>query len=86
MWTMNWMRLGGPALVVALVAGCGTAPEPKARVVNQSGYSDAFKQGYTEGCGSAGGRGQRRDETRYKTETDYMIGWNDGFSACQRRR
>lgn len=86
MKTMNWIRLGA-ALAAGLVAGCGsTPPEPKARVVNQSGYSEAFKQGYSEGCESAGGRGQRRNESRYKTEVDYMIGWNDGYSACRKGR
>jgi hypothetical protein len=84
MKTMNWMRLGGAALAAGLVAGCGTTPEPKARVVNQSGYSEDFRQGYAEGCESAGGR-QRRNESRYKTEADYMMGWNDGYSACRRR-
>ncbi len=84
MRTIDRMRLGVVALAAGLVAGCGSAPEPKARVVNQSGYSDTFKQGYSEGCESAGGR-QRRNESRYKTEVDYMIGWNDGYSACRRR-
>jgi len=76
--------LSGCAL--ALLAACGTAPEPKARVVNQSGYSETFRQGYADGCDSAGARSQRRDESRYKTEADYMMGWNDGYSACRRTR
>jgi len=86
MKTRGWIRLGGATLVACLVAGCGSTSEPKARVVNQGGYSDDFKQGYAEGCESASGRGQRRNESRYKTEADYMMGWNDGYSACQRRR
>jgi hypothetical protein len=53
--------------------------------VNLSGYSPSFRQGYSDGCDSAGSR-QRRNESRYKTESDYMMGWNDGFSVCQRRR
>ena len=87
------------ALVVALLAGCSAvAPErrstdstgsptpskPSDRV-NLSGYSPSFKQGYADGCDSAGAS-RRRDEQRYKTETDYMMGWNDGNSACLRRR
>ena len=63
----------------------GSAPERPAPV-NLSGYSPSFRQGYMDGCDSAGWRGQRRNENRYKTETDYMMGWNDGFSVCQRRR
>ena len=59
------------------------APEQR---FNLSGYSPSFKQGYADGCNSAESRSQRRNETRYKSETDYMMGWNDGFSICQRRR
>lgn len=90
------MKIGkecGAILLVTLLAGCGAIgptsepvperkPEPR---VNLSGYSAAFKQGYSDGCDSAGSR-QRRDEKRFKTETDYMMGWNDGFSVCQRGR
>jgi hypothetical protein len=87
------------ALLVALLASCSTvAPErgpvdstgsptpssPSDRV-NLSGYSPAFKQGYADGCDSASAS-RRRDERRYKAETDYMMGWNDGNSACLRRR
>ena len=75
-------------LLAALLAGCGAiAPERKPEQrVNLSGYSPSFKQGYSDGCESAGSRGQRRDENHFKTEADYMMGWNDGFSVCQRRR
>jgi hypothetical protein len=75
-------------LLITLLAGCGIlAPERKPEQrVNLSGYSAAFKQGYSDGCESAGSRGQRRDESRFKTDADYMMGWNDGFSVCQRRR
>ena len=77
-------------LLAVLLTGCGAlAPtserKPEERV-NLSGYSASFKQGYSDGCESAGSRGQRRDEGRFKTEADYMMGWNDGFSVCQRRR
>lgn len=84
MKTGNW-RLGYSSVLLAvLLAGC--AGPPTAQRVNLSGYSPAFKQGYSDGCESAGARGQRRHEGRYKTEADYMSGWNDGFSVCQRRR
>lgn len=75
-------------LLAALLAGCGAiAPERRpGQQVNLSGYSPSFKQGYSDGCESAGSRGQRRDEKRFKTEADYAMGWNDGFSVCQRRR
>lgn len=73
-------RLLRAALGATLLVGCagGTAP------VNLGGYSTAFKQGYSDGCGSAGALSQRRDEARYRTESEYMQGWNDGYSVCRR--
>jgi hypothetical protein len=59
---------------------------PMKAPVNLSGYSPSFRQGYSDGCDSAGLSNQRRNENRYKTETDYMMGWDDGYSVCQRRR
>ena len=76
----NW----SPAysLTVLLLAGCGGGTAP----VNLSGYSTAFKHGYTDGCESAGARSPRRDEARYKTVSEYMQGWYDGSSVCCRGR
>lgn len=69
--------------VLVLLGACATRQAP-ARRVNQSGYSAAFKQGYADGCDSVQST-RRRDERRYRGETDYMMGWNDGYSACGRR-
>lgn len=74
------------ALVAALVAGCAGAAEPKAAQVNLSGFSPSFKQGYADGCESASTRSHLRHESRYKTEADYMMGWNDGFNICAKRK
>jgi hypothetical protein len=77
-------------LLLVLLAGCGPlqppASPPAAARVNLGGFPPAFKDGYADGCESAGTRRQRRYEARYRTEADYMRGWNDGFSACQSRR
>ncbi len=75
---------GGLVLAAALVlASCGsTQPQEKPRF-NLSGYSPAFRQGHADGCASAGGR-QHRDERRFREDADYMMGWNDGRSACRR--
>ena len=88
MKAVDGVRQTGALLLVALLAGCGgLAPERKPEQrVNLSGYSPSFKQGYSDGCESAGWRGKRRDENRFKTESDYMMGWNDGYSVCQRGR
>lgn len=58
------------------------APPPP---VNLSGYSAAFKQGYGDGCASARGT-MRRDDARYRSDNDYMMGWSDGNSVCRARR
>jgi len=78
----SWERLLQAALGATLLVGCagGTAP------VNLGGFSPAFKQGYVDGCESAGALSQRRDEPRYKTESEYVQGWNDGYSVCSRSR
>lgn len=72
------------ALLMALMAGCASPPPPAVQV-NLSGFSPSFKQGYADGCESASSLNTRRDEGRYKTEAEYMMGWNDGYSACRRR-
>jgi hypothetical protein len=79
----SWEKLFQAALGATLLVGCAGAPGTAP--VNLGGFSPAFKQGYTDGCESAGARSQRRDEARYTTESEYMQGWNDGFSACRRR-
>jgi hypothetical protein len=90
-------RYCAAALVAAALAGCagvGTrgdgpaAPEqpPPPAPVNLSGYNATFRQGYADGCASAGSRSPRRNEARYKSEMDYSMGWNDGYSVCGKRR
>ena len=86
MSVLPWKRACGAALLAALLAGCGAFERKPEQRVNLSGYSPSFKQGYSDGCESVGARARRRDEGRYKTEADYTMGWNDGYSVCQRRR
>lgn len=90
-------RYCAAALVAAALAGCagvGTqrsepAPRdqpPPPAPVNLSGYNATFRQGYADGCASAGSSSPRRNEARYKSEMDYSMGWNDGFSVCGKKR
>lgn len=51
---------------------------------NLSGFSLAFRQGYVQGCDSAKADTKHRDEGRYKSDLDYSMGWNDGYSVCRR--
>ena len=73
------------ALGLAFLAGCGSlgsgdrpAPAPP---YNLAGYSVAFKEGYGDACAKP----RRRNEQRYKADTDYGMGWNDGQSVCKGR-
>jgi hypothetical protein len=78
------------ALVAALVlAGCATpqqrAPASPGATANLSGYPAEFREGYKEGCASA--RGPRtRNESRFKSDSQYASGWRDGFDICSRQR
>jgi hypothetical protein len=87
----QWGAAGSLLLAALSCAGCATQPQssqpptslPRSAqpAVNLSGYSAAFKQGYTDGCDSARAS-LRRDERRYRNDGDYMMGWNDGHSVC----
>lgn len=52
--------------------------------INLSGYPPVFKEGFRDGCDSFRGS-YRRDNTRFGKNNDYTIGWQDGFSICQRQ-
>jgi len=70
-------------LGVAVLAACaGRSEAPR---FNLSGYSAVYKNGHADGCASADGS-RRRDESLYRADTDYMMGWNDGRSACARKK
>lgn len=70
-----------PVMLLTACATTGQQQQQKPRF-NLSGYSTAFKQGHADGCASADGR-QRRDERLFRDNADYMMGWNDGRSACK---
>ena len=46
----------------------------------------AFQEGYAAGCDSRRDGSRRRDEARYKADTNYMMGWDDGYSICAGRK
>lgn len=58
-----------------------TSKPPPAPRFNLTGYSTAFKQGYADACATP----KRRNSERFKTDTDYSMGWQDGQSACRSR-
>ena len=72
----------------ALISGCasdgaGAPVSTKAapQRYNLTGYSAAFKQGYTDACATP----RRRSEERFKSDSDYQMGWSDGSSICRSR-
>ena len=86
MGAIGW-RTGAAVVLAVAASGCGLLSprsEPDRPPVNLSGYNAAFKQGYSDGCASAGSR-RRRDESRFQSDADYSMGWNDGYSVCRRR-
>ena len=96
--TRRWY-LGVATILALCVAGCAGTPQttrpaptdpqskaqpPQSPNINLSGFSVAFRQGYADGCASGRDRERHRNETRYKSELDYTMGWNDGYSVCRR--
>lgn len=51
---------------------------------NLSGYDRDYRRGFADGCKSRAGTQQRNDQL-YRSDTDYMMGWNDGHGMCARR-
>ena len=53
---------------------------------NLTGYPPAVRDGYIDGCESAKrAPDARKDGSRMDTDPQYSMGWNDGFSICQKR-
>jgi len=88
------------ASVALIVAGCASlrgvpgappvAPplprnaEPPPPSINLSGFPLPYRQGYADGCASAGGV-RHRDDARYGSDPNYHTGWEDGVALCRRK-
>jgi len=57
------------------------AVEPPKPKYNLSGFPLPYRQGYDDGCNSVKG-GEKKDAQRFARDTDYRIGWQDGYSMC----
>jgi hypothetical protein len=70
----------------AMAIGC-TTPEKKEPNVNLAGYPPAFRAGYLDGCNSARRPSSaKKDEERFKQESQYAAGWRDGYDICSRQK
>ena len=77
------------ALFAAIViSGCADPqpPKPPQPSINLAGYPPSFRAGYADGCASAKPEAPRkRDEPRFKADSNYAVGWADGYDICRRR-
>jgi len=78
---------GTPA--VAREPSTGPAPlprdvEPPPPNVNLGGFPLPYRQGYADGCASAGG-GERKDAARFAADGNYRTGWQDGRAICAKK-
>ena len=58
--------------------------EPPPPNVNLSGFPLPYRQGYADGCATAGGR-ERKDATRFAADGNYRTGWQDGRALCAKK-
>jgi hypothetical protein len=83
--------LSGVMMSTALL-GCQTDPDPATAQLRKEGRSPAYVDGYKDGCQSgyfAAGDPKFKlvkDATRFNYDTQYVQGWNVGFSACKAKQ
>lgn len=62
----------------------GPLPPSTRPTYNLSGYPPATKEGYIDGCETAKKtRYGYKDEQRYRSDSQYRMGWDDGFAICR---
>jgi hypothetical protein len=58
--------------------------EPPPPKVNLSGFPLPYRQGYADGCASAGGT-EHKDAARFSADMNYRTGWTDGRGLCTKK-
>jgi hypothetical protein len=73
-------------LILSSVAGCGTGNRQGLLAAGYSAqYVDGYMDGYSAGCHAVGHPLYKftRDLSRYEEDSQYMKGWNDGFTIAR---
>ena len=53
---------------------------------NLAGYPPGVREGYIDGCESAKKTQYgRKDAQRFANDSQYQMGWNDGFGICGKK-
>ncbi len=73
-----------PSVPPASSAPIAPNAEPPPPNVNLSGFPLPYRQGYADGCASAGGR-ERKDAARFAADGNYRTGWSDGATLCRKK-
>ena len=58
--------------------------EPPPPKENLSGFPLPYRQGYADGCASAGGA-EHKDAARFSGDMNYRTGWTDGRALCTKK-
>lgn len=94
---MTFVRLLTCSAIISLVA-CGPRHDPMADMAGQrqqlvsAGHSQAYAEGYADGCSSAkNSRGDTRynfikNEPMFVENDDYALAWKQGYKACEGAR
>jgi len=86
-WLAACATPGAPVAPAAPAAPSAPVPanrEPPPPNVNLSGFPLPYRQGYADGCASAGGA-ERKDAARFSSDPNYRTGWQDGVVLCRKR-
>ena len=62
----------------------GPLPPSTRPTYNLAGYPPATREGYIDGCETAKKTEYGfKDASRYETDGQYRMGWDDGFDLCR---
>ena len=79
------MRRLAALMALTMLAACAAKQSTQRENINLSGFPQAFKDGYADGCASVRGP-MKRDSARFKSDPQYARGWRDGSDICRRRQ